>query len=55
MFNVWGKDCEPWLQKARGMDQFRAANFMKHHWVGDMDKLEVTLWDKIKTKLMMKR
>ena len=55
MLCLWNKEYESWLEKARLMDASRAANFMKHHWVGNMDKLEVTLWDKIKTKLMMKR
>lgn len=54
MLCVWGKDYEPWLNKARMMDEPRTANFMKHHWVGNIDRLEVTIWDKIKLKLRMK-
>lgn len=54
MLCIWGKEYEPWLQKARAMDKKRTENFMKHHWVGNMDSLEVGLWDKIKVKMGMR-
>ncbi len=53
MLCIWGKDYQPWLDKAKVMDESRAANFMKHHWVGNMDNLKVTWWDKMKVKLMI--
>lgn len=53
MLCIWGKEYEPWLQKAREMDGPRAANFMKNCWVGNMDTLKVSLWDKMKVKMGM--
>ncbi len=54
MLCVLGQEYEPLLQKARAMDKQRTANFMKHHWVADIDNLEINPFDKIKTKLRMK-
>jgi len=54
MLCIWGKEYNSWLKKARQFDEKRTNNFMKHYWVGNMDKLEVSFWDTIKTKMRLK-
>jgi len=46
MLCIWGKEYQPWVEKARKMDKKRLENFMQHHWVGNMDQLKISHDDK---------
>jgi len=41
-------DYKQYLNKARKMDKKRADNFMKHHWVWDVDDVEPTLSENVR-------
>ena len=54
MLSIWGKEYNSWLKKAKQMDEKRTNNFMKHYWVENIDELDVSFWDTIKTKMRLK-
>ena len=55
MLHLNGSDYyQEYLEKAKEIDKGRANNFMRNHWVEDVNDIELTLMEKLKALKFMK-